>query len=87
MKRFLKGSKQGATEFKNEVIVVAKLQRNNLVGLLGFYMDGEEKILIYEFAPNKSLNYIFFSRFILSNFPAMCLLALDFVRLSNFQTN
>ncbi|KAM3300526.1 hypothetical protein ACQJBY_041507 [Aegilops geniculata] len=60
VKRMSKSSTQGVEELKNELALVAKLKHKNLVRLVGVCLEQQERLLIYEFVPNRSLDLILF---------------------------
>ncbi|XP_074274074.1 cysteine-rich receptor-like protein kinase 10 [Silene latifolia] len=60
IKKLARNSGQGLDQFKNEVMLLARLQHKNLVKLIGFCMSKSERVLIYEFLPNSSLDRFLF---------------------------
>ncbi|XP_044950579.1 cysteine-rich receptor-like protein kinase 6 [Hordeum vulgare subsp. vulgare] len=62
VKRMSKSSTQGLEELRNELALVAKLKHKNLVSLIGVCLEQQERLLVYEFLPNRSLDLILFAK-------------------------
>ncbi|KAL3624075.1 hypothetical protein CASFOL_032891 [Castilleja foliolosa] len=59
VKRLSPYSWQGLNDFKNEIHFLPSLQHLNIIKLLGYCIHREEKLLVYEFMENKSLDTFF----------------------------
>ncbi|KAL7260463.1 hypothetical protein ACSBR1_006180 [Camellia fascicularis] len=60
--KVLKGLKGSGEEFINEVVAISRTSHVNIVTLLGFFFEGRNRALIYEFMPNGSLERFIYDR-------------------------
>ncbi|KAL9681565.1 hypothetical protein QQ045_013350 [Rhodiola kirilowii] len=58
----LNKSQQGEAEFLAEVKMITSIQHKNLVRLIGCCSDGPQRVLVYEYMKNKSLDHILFGK-------------------------
>lgn len=71
VKHLKAGSGQGEREFQAEVEIISRVHHKHLVSLVGYCMAGAQRMLVYEFVPNNTLEFhlhgmCFFSSFCFS---------------------
>ncbi|XP_010552694.1 PREDICTED: putative receptor-like protein kinase At4g00960 isoform X3 [Tarenaya hassleriana] len=60
VKKLSQSSRQGKNEFVNEAKLLAKVQHRNVVNLVGYCTHGDDKLLVYEYVSNESLDKVLF---------------------------
>ncbi|PKI42686.1 hypothetical protein CRG98_036968 [Punica granatum] len=57
VKQLKAGSGQGEREFRAEVEIISRVHHRHLVSLVGYCISEQQRLLIYEFVPNKTLEH------------------------------
>ncbi|CDY46900.1 BnaA01g28000D [Brassica napus] len=57
IKQLKAGSRQGEREFRAEIEIISRVHHRHLVSLLGYCVTGTQRLLVYEFLPNKTLEF------------------------------
>jgi serine/threonine protein kinase len=59
-------SKQGVREFLTEINVISEIEHENLVQLYGCCVEGNHRILVYNYLENNSLAQTLLGKFLIS---------------------
>lgn len=73
VKQLKAGSGQGDREFKAEVEIISRVHHRHLVSLVGYCISDQQRLLIYEFVPNNTLDYHLHGKAIFLLFLQACL--------------
>ncbi|XP_078168856.1 proline-rich receptor-like protein kinase PERK3 isoform X1 [Carex rostrata] len=57
IKKLTSGSGQGDREFRAEVEIISRVHHKNLVSLVGYCVHEDQRLLVYEYVPNKTLDF------------------------------
>ncbi|KAJ1419038.1 Serine-threonine/tyrosine-protein kinase, catalytic domain [Sesbania bispinosa] len=57
VKSLKSGSGQGEREFQAEIDIISRVHHRHLVSLVGYCIAGGQRMLVYEFIPNNTLEY------------------------------
>lgn len=57
IKQLKVGSGQGEREFQAEVEMISRVHHNHLVSLFGYCISGIQRLLVYEYVPNQTLEF------------------------------
>lgn len=57
VKQLKAGSGQGEREFQAEVEIISRVHHKHLVTLAGYCITGSQRLLVYEFVPNNTLEF------------------------------
>lgn len=57
IKQLKAGSGQGEREFQAEVEIISRVHHRHLVSLVGYCITGHQRLLVYEFVPNNTMEF------------------------------
>ncbi|CAN6305686.1 unnamed protein product [Urochloa humidicola] len=62
VKQLKSGSGQGEREFQAEVEIISRVHHRHLVSLVGYCIAGSQRLLVYEYVPNNTLEHHLYSK-------------------------